>query len=88
MVQKALARGVAVSGLREEILALDVSILPFDPDDAERTATLWPQTSSLGLSLGDRACLALGICLALAVYTADRSWKRLDIGVTVETIRE
>jgi PIN domain nuclease of toxin-antitoxin system len=45
------------------------------------------QTRALGLSLGDRACLALAIALKAPVWTSDRSWKKLNIGVTVHLMR-
>jgi ribonuclease VapC len=41
----------------------------------------------LGLSLGGRACLALGIALRAPVYTADRSWKNLKLGIRIHLIR-
>lgn len=44
-------------------------------------------TKSFGLSMGDRICLALGLELGVDVYTADRSWAALDLGVTVRLIR-
>ena len=43
--------------------------------------------SAFGLSLGDRACLALGIALKAPVYTADRSWKNLKLGVRIHVVR-
>ncbi|WP_293905925.1 type II toxin-antitoxin system VapC family toxin [Phenylobacterium sp.] len=62
-------------------------IEPFDGDDALQ-AGLWRRaTRSRGLSLGDRACLALGKRLGLPVYTADRAWAELDLGVEVVLIR-
>ena len=45
------------------------------------------QTRSLGLSLGDRACLALGIALNAPVYTADKDWKKLKLGIPIHVIR-
>jgi len=48
---------------------------------------LLPQTRSLGLSLGDRACLALGIVLKAPIYTADRAWKDLRLKVSIHVIR-
>jgi ribonuclease VapC len=41
----------------------------------------------MGLSLGDRACLALALDLKVPVYTADRSWKQLSLGVRIHVIR-
>jgi len=44
-------------------------------------------TRHLGLSLGDRCCLALAKELGADVYTAERKWAGLDLGVTVRVIR-
>jgi ribonuclease VapC len=48
-----------------------------------------PKTRSAGLSLGDRACLALAVRLGTKALTADRSWSRIAraVGVEVELIR-
>jgi PIN domain nuclease of toxin-antitoxin system len=54
---------------------------------AEMTGGLIAQTRALGLSLGDRACLALGVALGAAVYTADRAWKQLKLPVRIHIIR-
>src|SRR5689334_24230576 len=59
VVQKSLDRKVTVQGLRQDLEALGLRILPFTADQAERTAALRAETQHLGLSLGDRACLAL-----------------------------
>lgn len=51
-------------------------------------AGLWRvPTRHLGLSLGDRCCLALGLDLGAEVYTAERAWARVDLGVKVRVIR-
>ena len=44
-------------------------------------------TRHAGLSLGDRACLALGDRLGCPVVTADRVWASLDVGVAIVVIR-
>jgi PIN domain nuclease of toxin-antitoxin system len=41
----------------------------------------------VGLSLADRACLALAIALNAPVYTADRKWKNLNVGISIRMIR-
>jgi PIN domain nuclease of toxin-antitoxin system len=41
----------------------------------------------LGLSLGDRACLALAAELGVVALTTDREWARADVGVEVALIR-
>ena len=54
---------------------------------ANTTAALIVQGEPLGLSLGDRACLALAIRLNARVSTADSAWAKLDISVEVILIR-
>jgi len=82
-----LSHGVNVDGLREDLEALGLSIEPFTVEDAERAAMLRPQARPLGLSLGDRACLALALRLGLPVLTADRVWQKLELGLRIEVIR-
>jgi ribonuclease VapC len=62
-------------------------IAPFDAALAQETAKLRPLTQSSGLSLGDRACLALGIQTQLPVLTSDQAWSSLSIGIVVRLIR-
>ena len=87
VVQKALDRKVEVQGLRQDLEALGLRILPFTADQAERTAYLRAATQHLGLSLGDRACLALAAELGLPAVTADRVWKDLAIGIEIRVAR-
>ena len=64
-----------------------LGVVPLDDAMASEIAHLRHSTRSLGLSLGDRACLALGRRLAVPVLTADRSWKSLKLGVRIQPIR-
>lgn len=59
----------------------------FTAEQAKTAGDLVIKTRALGLSLGDRACLALGIAMRAPVYTADRSWKHLSLGVRIHVIR-
>ena len=61
--------------------------IDFDAEQALKSGELRPVTRHLGLSLGDRACLALALVRKLPVLTADRSWLGLDIGVEIRSIR-
>jgi ribonuclease VapC len=45
------------------------------------------KTRQFGLSLGDRACLALGLSQKLSVLTTDRAWLFVDIEIPVKLIR-
>jgi ribonuclease VapC len=64
-----------------------IELIPFTFDDAELVATLRAITKRFGLSLGDRACLALALRLKLPVLTSDRSWTKLDLGISLHSIR-
>ena len=59
----------------------------FEPEHARLAGDLVSTTKHLGLSLGDRACLALALALNAPVYTADRSWKNLKLTVPIHVIR-
>ena len=87
VLQKSLAQGHSVENRREDLEALGLLIYPFTAEDAEAAALLWSQTRQVGLSLADRACLALAQRLGVPVLTADRAWGNLDVAVTVRVIR-
>lgn len=71
-----------------EILQLwDFQVVDFDRTLAEETGALIEHTRSRGLSLGDRACLALALTKSLPAVTADRSWQGVSIGVQIQFIR-
>jgi PIN domain nuclease of toxin-antitoxin system len=62
-------------------------IISFDSKQARIAGNLASETKHLGLSLGDRACLALGLALNAPVYTTERIWKQLKLDVNVHVIR-
>jgi ribonuclease VapC len=64
-----------------------ISVEPFTADDALEVARLRPSTSERGLSLGDRACVALASRLDLPAVTADSAWSRIDLPIEVRQIR-
>jgi PIN domain nuclease of toxin-antitoxin system len=64
-----------------------MTVVPFDAPLARLTATLKAPTRPLGLSLADRACLALGLHMNLPVVTGDRDWVKADLPVEIETFR-
>lgn len=68
---------------------LQLTVLPFDAVHARESARLRPLTRPLGLSLGDRGCLAVAKQFEAPVLTTDRTWARLDdaVGVTIELLR-
>ncbi|MGC8528877.1 MAG: type II toxin-antitoxin system VapC family toxin [Leptospirillia bacterium] len=78
VVQTCLARSVDWEGLRDDLAVLGMTILPMTPEDAEEAGRLWSPTKDIGLSLGDRACLALAKRLGLPAITMDRTWALLE----------
>ncbi len=65
-----------------------VTIESVTEQDSIEIARLRPLTREHGLSLADRACLALAIRLEVAAVTADRAWQDLsEVDVAVELIR-
>ena len=87
VIQKAIARNISIDDLDNELAVVGLSFFSFDRQQARIAGSLWQQTKALGLSLGDRACLALAIHLDLPVLTADKIWQQLDIGVSIQLIR-
>jgi ribonuclease VapC len=69
-----------------EALGLNLAIVDFDRDAAILAAELGARTKHLGLSLGDRACLATARARDLPVLTADQAWAKLE-GFEVIPIR-
>jgi PIN domain nuclease of toxin-antitoxin system len=66
---------------------MDLRVIPFDGPQARTAAQLRSITRHAALSLGDRACLALGERLGCPVVTADRVWASLEVGVEILVIR-
>lgn len=87
VVQKTIAAGVDINGMREDLEALGLRILPFSTEEAELAAQLWQQARQAGLSLGDRACLSVGLRMKESVLTADQIWATLNLPVVVRCIR-
>jgi PIN domain nuclease of toxin-antitoxin system len=87
VIQKALEKETKVDGLREELESLGLEIISFTAEHAEKTARLRAETRSAGLSLGDRACLALADVLGRPAVTADKIWADLPLRVEVRVVR-
>ena len=73
--------------IAEALNLLGLEVLPFDSELAFSSGFMAPETKPQGLSLGDRACLALGLQTGLTVLTADRKWGKLDLPVDIQLIR-
>jgi PIN domain nuclease of toxin-antitoxin system len=72
---------------RSGLDSLRLEVVAFDRAMSESAGLLRPRTRHLGLSLGDRACLALAMARGAPVLTAHRAWTGLDIGLDIQLIR-
>jgi ribonuclease VapC len=84
---KLLLDGRAADIAWNRVRSMGVEVCFFDDEQARIAAELIWKTRPFGLSLGDRACLALGLQRKATVYTTDRIWKKLDLGIEIEVIR-
>jgi ribonuclease VapC len=80
-------RGMPPPLVGEAMRALGVDIAPFDAELAQVSTALRQGTRPFGLSLGDRACLALAQKLGVPAVTADRAWSNLNLSISVTLIR-
>jgi PIN domain nuclease of toxin-antitoxin system len=76
--------GYPEASVGDLLASFQLDIRAFDETQALAVAAMRPAARKRGLSLGDRACLALGRSLDAAIFTADRAWAGLD---RVELIR-
>ena len=67
-------KGVSAADAEAALLTLDCKSEPFRREEALLAGRLRESTRQAGLSLGDRACLALALSLGLPVLTAERAW--------------
>lgn len=87
ILTKVAERGGSPEEARRQIGSFGMKISAFGEDDAAAVATLRLATRHLGLSFGDRACLALAQSSGLPVMTADTEWAKLDLGIDIRLIR-
>lgn len=87
VLSKVVDRGGDAGQVGLYFKGLGLEVIAFDDGQALVAAELRSLTSSLGLGLADRVCLALGQTLGEAVYTADKVWGELELDVDVRLIR-
>lgn len=87
VVSKLAESGMPGEAIRDALEGLALEIHGFGRELAFQAGLLRPLTRSRGLSLGDRACLALGRQLNLPVLTTGRAWEGLDLGIEVRLVR-
>jgi PIN domain nuclease of toxin-antitoxin system len=87
VVAKLNERGVPIDEVRDTLSSLRLEVIDFDVEAAYQTGQLRSRTRQAGLSLGDRACLALAVQRGLPAITTDRSWNTLQLGIDVRVVR-
>jgi PIN domain nuclease of toxin-antitoxin system len=87
VISKFTERGMTEEVVRSTLEDIQIDVHPFDRESAYKTGALRMATRGLGLSFGDRACIALGWQLRRPVLTTDRVWRELEVGVEIRVIR-
>lgn len=84
VLAKVAERGLDPVDYLEELEAFGIEIVSVTTHHAVDAGILRPLTAHLGLSLGDRLCLALARERRLPVLTTERRWLEYDFGIPVE----
>ena len=87
VVSKLRERGLSLDEVREALGGLHLDVRPLSQAQAVLIGDLRPATRPLGLSLGDRACLALAIELNAEIYTTDAALTKAEVAITATNIR-
>ena len=87
VITRLVILGMPGDEVGETLGLLGLEVYPFDDAQAFEAGSLTTQTKVFGLSLGDRACLALARTLQVEAITADRIWSKLELDVPVRLIR-
>ncbi|MDA8193197.1 MAG: type II toxin-antitoxin system VapC family toxin [Thermaerobacter sp.] len=87
VVAKLTDGGMPVAVVEEVLDDLAMIVIPLDVSVAMTTGFFIAQTKPYGLSLGDRACLALATFRKSPVLTADRRWLALSLPLDIRLIR-
>lgn len=87
VIAKLNESGMPQEAIHEALDSLELDIIEFDMQYAYGAGLLRSATKRLGLSLGDRACLALAQQLNLPAITTDRIWEGVMPDMVVQVIR-
>jgi PIN domain nuclease of toxin-antitoxin system len=84
---KMVEYGKRLEDVAYQVERLRIPVIPFDASQAQIAASFWKLTRSVGMSLGDRACLALALKTGVPAFTTEKEWLECDVGVQVVKIR-
>lgn len=87
IIGKLAERGASEEDLQGMLGPLNLTVDPFEEDQAWIAGAWRPATRALGLSLADRACLALAAARGAKAFTTDKRWADLTLGVEVAVVR-
>ena len=86
VLTKLVEKGMSVDEAKQAFDDLELKIIEFDENQSLKAAELRPLTKHLGLSLGDRCCVALAMLENATAVTADKNWASLNV-CQIELIR-
>ena len=87
VLSKSEERGGDAKALLLQIARTPIEMVPLSVGVALGAARLRASTKPIGLSLGDRICLALAQELGCEAWTADKRWLSAKLGVGIQLIR-
>lgn len=87
VVSRFVRDGHASQPVWQKLKATSIEFVPFSVEQAILASHLLSRTQPYGLSLADRACIALALLRGAPALTADRAWSQVQVGVTIRTIR-
>jgi ribonuclease VapC len=87
VISKLVERGATSERARTALATIDIGLVDFDKTLAERTGAMRAATKHLGLSLGDRACIALAERENAVALTSDQRWAKVESGAEIQIIR-
>lgn len=87
VVGKLLEAGLPESSVKIVMENLELQVEPLDDQQAWKAGMLRISTREFGLSLGDRACLALAHIKNLSIITADKQWDKLKTDIKIIQLR-
>lgn len=87
VIAKLVDKGLDDAAVDETLQSIGLEAVAFDVAQARAAGLMRSATRQRGLSLGDRACLALAKARGAPAVTTDRDWAQVAAGVEVRPIR-
>jgi ribonuclease VapC len=87
VIAKLVDRGAPAEDVVTIMADLDIEIVPVDRKQAELSGWIHAATREAGLSIGDRACLALALTRRAVAVTMDPRWRHIDCDIEIEIAR-